>query len=146
MADPNHLFFQWVRGEAPWPPGVQLLGQEIIEAEVGSGEVKVRFKAKPELANVLGKVHGGFISAMLDVVTTNAAATTMESGEIPVTIELKVNYIQPVKIGVVLGFGRVVHRGKSTIFLEGNLRSPENALVATASATVRVIKHPIVST
>ena len=122
-----------------------MLGQEIVKAEVGSGEVQVRFTAIPEFANMLGDVHGGFIAAMLDVVTTCAAATTLESGEAPTTIELKINYIRPAKIGVILGAGSVVHRGKSIVFLEGNLRSSDNALVATASATVRVI-HPTAST
>jgi uncharacterized protein (TIGR00369 family) len=77
---------------------------------------------------------------MLDVVLSDALATTLEQGEFGPTVELKVNYISPAEIGPLYGHGQLVHRGRSIVFLQGELRSPSGQLVATASGTARLTR------
>ena len=42
--------------------------------------------------------------------------------------------------GRITGLGRVVHRGGSTAFLAGELRDETGDVLATATATVRIIR------
>jgi acyl-coenzyme A thioesterase PaaI-like protein len=41
---------------------------------------------------------------------------------------------------LLFGTGRVVHRGGAVAFLEGELRNATNELIATATATARLIQ------
>jgi len=60
-------------------------------------------------------------------------------GEAP-TLELKVNFLRPASPGRITGTGRVVHRGGSIAFLAGELRDEEGEVLATATATARIIR------
>ena len=49
------------------------------------------------------------------------------------------NFLRPVRPGRVVGKGRVVHRDGDLAFLEASLVDSQGALIATATATARVI-------
>jgi acyl-coenzyme A thioesterase PaaI-like protein len=49
-----------------------------------------------------------------------------------------VNFISPAKVGRVLGTGRVVSRGRSICFMEGELNDDKGTLLATAMATSKI--------
>ncbi|WP_374198940.1 PaaI family thioesterase [Streptomyces sp. GESEQ-35] len=53
--------------------------------------------------------------------------------------ELKASFMRPVRPGRILGRGRVVHRVGDIAYLEASLTDTDGALIATASATARVI-------
>ena len=74
------------------------------------------------------------------VIGTTGGTSTLSSDQMCPTLELKVSFIRPVRQGVITGTGRVVHRGGSVAFLEGQLHDSENQLVATATATARILK------
>jgi len=116
-----------------------LLGWRVLEAEIGSGRIRLQFEGKPEFVNPVGNIQGGFLAGMLDYVLSDALATTLDEGEVGPTVEFKVNYVHPSKLGVILGNGRVVHKGRSLAFLEGDLRTPDGELIATASGTARIV-------
>jgi acyl-coenzyme A thioesterase PaaI-like protein len=42
----------------------------------------------------------------------------------------------------VIGRARIVHRGEAMVFAEGELRDPDNRLLATATATLRIVTIP----
>jgi len=140
MSDPEHPFWAAVRGDVPPPPAAELLGWKVIEAEPGSGRIRVEFQATEEFTNPLGNVQGGFIAAMLDDTLGPAGATVAQAQEFAPTIELKVNFIRPAKPGKFVGTGWVVHRGGSIVFLQGELRDASGELVATATATARIVR------
>lgn len=140
MADPTHFFWKAARREIPPPPSAALLGWHVLEAELGSGRARVQFEARPEFANPTGAIHGGFVSAMLDTALADACATTLEAGEFGSTIELKVNFVTPASVGLLYGEGHVVHRGRSIVFLAGELRDGDGRLIATATATARLVR------
>jgi uncharacterized protein (TIGR00369 family) len=138
--DPEHPFWAAVRGDVPPPPAARLLGWKVLEAEPGSGRIRVQFEATEDFTNPLGHVQGGFIAAMLDDTLGPAGATTAGADEFGPTVELKVNFIRPARPGTFVGTGRVVHRGRSIVFLEGELRDDRGELVATATATARIVR------
>ncbi|MBS1810348.1 MAG: PaaI family thioesterase [Acidobacteria bacterium] len=136
----RHVFWEVVEGKLPMPPADQTLGFEVVEAIPDSGQITLEFTAKPEFCNVLGNIGGGFLAAMLDAVTSLAPATTYQHGEFGPTLELKVNFIRACKPGKLRGLGRTVQRTSSVAFVEGALRDANETVVATASATLRIIR------
>ena len=137
----RHVFWDMVEGKLPMPPAERTLGFSFIEAVPDSGQIALEFDARPEFCNVLGNVGGGFLAAMLDEVTSLAPATTYQPGEFGPTLELKVNFIRACKPGKLRGIGQTIHRTNSVAFVEGELRDSSEAIVATASATIRIIRQ-----
>ena len=140
MRDGENPFWAAARGEIPPPPAAALLGWKVLEAEPGSGRIRVQFEAGRDFTNPMGNVQGGFLAAMLDDTLGPALATTFEENEFAPTLELKVSFVGPAKPGTLVGTGRVVHRGGSVAFLEGELRDSAGGLIATASATARLVR------
>jgi uncharacterized protein (TIGR00369 family) len=64
---------------------------------------------------------------------------TLDKDSFAPTIELKVNFIRPASVGKLIGEGRVVARGGSIAFLAGELRAESGELLATATATARIV-------
>ena len=121
-------------------PCHDLMRRDVLTARAGSGEAQVRFDAPEDFSNG-SSLQGGFLAAMLDSAMGAALSTVLEEGEYPPSIELKVNFIRPGHAGIILGSGRVVHRGRSVAFVEGELRDPDGELIATASTTMRVLQN-----
>jgi uncharacterized protein (TIGR00369 family) len=115
-----------------------LLGLKIESYDVAAGCVQVTFDAEPQLLNKLGIIQGGMLAAMLDEAMTLAVGLSLAWGEISPTLELQVNFIRAAQLGRIRGMGRVLRRGKSVAFLEGELTTEGGALIATASATVSI--------
>lgn len=122
------------------PPAVQLLGYRLLSADPERGEARAEFLARPEFLNLMGNVQGGFLSAMLDAVAATALLAQLPPDQLAPTLELKSSFIRPAPAGRILGSGRVVHRGRSIAFLAGELTTEDGALLATATATVRIVR------
>jgi uncharacterized protein (TIGR00369 family) len=140
MSDAEHPFWAAMRGEIPPPPAAKLLGWKVLEAKPGSGRIRIQFEATREFTNPMGNVQGGFLAAMLDDTLGPALATTFEADEFAPTLELKVNFLRPVRPGTLIGTGWVVHRGGTVAFLQGELHNAEGQLLTTATATARMIR------
>ena len=132
-------FWDEMEGRAPMPPAARLLGRRVIDVDADGGTITVEFTARAELCNSAGTVQGGFLAAMLDSTMGPALRATLAAGQRAPTLELKVSFIRPAHVGKLLAHGRVVHRGGSIAFLEGELRNPDGELVATATATARIV-------
>jgi uncharacterized protein (TIGR00369 family) len=119
------------------PPAAALLGWKALSLE--PGRVRVRYTAKPEFANPQGAIQGGFLAAMLDDAMGPALFTLLAAEDFAPTIEMKVNFVRPARTGPIVAEGSVVHKTRSIAFLEGKLETDEGDLVATATATARII-------
>ena len=117
------------------------MGREVTRAEPGSGQAEVHFVGREAFTNGLGNIQGGFLAALLDSTMGAALSTVLAENEVPPTLELKISFIRPGKIGPIVGLGQVVNRGRSVAFLEGELRGPDSKLIAKASATYRIFKE-----
>ena len=120
------------------PGYVDLLGMRPLSAE--PGHVRMEFTATEQFLNPAGVVQGGFITAMLDDTMGPAAVAQLGPGHFAPTLELKVNFLRAVGPGRLVGDGRVVHMGRSVAFLEGSLADEDGNVVATATATARIVK------
>jgi len=124
-------------GMVETPPAAALLGWEGLTLE--PGHVRVRYTARPEFGNPQGAIQGGFLAAMLDDAMGPALFTTLSSEDFAPTIEMKVSFFRPARPGPLIAEGRVVHQTRSLAFLEGTLATEDGDLVATATATARII-------
>jgi uncharacterized protein (TIGR00369 family) len=124
----------------PKPPCAEQRPAQMLGADAESGWIKIGFTARPEFRNPAGFVQGGFLAAMLD--DTMGPAVLMKSGGrvYTATIDLRVSYIAPAKIGSFVGEARVVQIGRTIAFVEAKLMDSDGALVATATTSARVIE------
>jgi uncharacterized protein (TIGR00369 family) len=122
------------------PPGARFLDRRIEKIDPETGEVTARFRSRSEFANRHGTVSGGFLAAMLDSTVGLATLATLAPEETAMTLELKVSYLRPAPIAELIGIGRVIHRGRSVAFTEGELRNESDEVVAKGTATMRIIR------
>ena len=128
-------FFEAIAaGRLPPPECAKTLGLEIIGYDLDAHTVELTFDGKPEFANPIGIVQGGFLSAMLDDTMGLASATAMNVGEFAPTLNMNVQFHRPAKIGKLTGKGRITMRGKEIFHLAAELFQ-DGKLVASATAT-----------
>jgi uncharacterized protein (TIGR00369 family) len=133
------LFWDTMEGRAPLPRAAATLGFELIAADVENGTIEVAFAATEDFTTPLGEVLGGFLAAMLYDTVGPALLATLEPGQFISTLDLKASFLRPAFPGRLVGRGRVVHREGDIAFLEASLTNSDEAVVATAAATARVI-------
>jgi uncharacterized protein (TIGR00369 family) len=133
-------FWEFLEGRRPAPQAAATLGWELSWVAPERGEIEVFFDARDGFTNPMGNVQGGFLAAMLDDTLGPALVATLPDGQFAPTLELKVSFLRPAAPGRITGTGRVVHRGGSIAFLAGELRDEAGQLLATATATARIIR------
>ena len=133
-------FWEFLEGRLPAPPAAAMLGWKLSWVEPDRGEIEVFFDAHEGFSNPMGNVQGGFLAAMLDDTLGPALVATLDADQFALTLELKVNFLRPAAPGPIIGTGRVVHRGGSIAFLAGELRNEAGDVLATATATARIIR------
>jgi uncharacterized protein (TIGR00369 family) len=138
MTELTGPFWDGVAGRVPMPPAAQTLGLEIVEADP-AGTVDLAFAATERFTNPSGNVLGAFVAAMLYDTVGPALLATLGPDEFQSTVEMKTTFLRPARPGRLTAHGRVVHRVEDIAFLEAVLRDPDDAVVATATATARVI-------
>jgi uncharacterized protein (TIGR00369 family) len=142
MPERDDPLWHFVHNRLPGPPSSRFLGWRCVELDVARGTIAVEFAPKPECLNPAGGIAGGFIAHMLDATIGPGVAITLAPGQFPTTVEFKVCFLRPVRLGTVIGRARIVHRGEAMVFAEGDLRDPDNRLLATATATLRIVTIP----
>ncbi|CCE06284.1 putative member of the Thioesterase superfamily [Bradyrhizobium sp. STM 3843] len=124
----------------PAPPSAQLLGWHLLDARPAEGWIRIGFDGKHEFCNPAGFIQGGILSAMLDD-TMGPAVFVMTEGRLyTVTVTMTVNFMAPAEPGPMIGEGRVTQLGRTIAFMEGRLTRAGGALIATATATARLVE------
>ena len=122
------------------PPAAQLLGWHLLDARPAEGWLKVGFDGKREFCNPAGFIQGGLLSAMLDD-TMGPAVLVMSEGRLyTTTISMTVNFLSPAKPGPIVGEAKVTQLGKTIAFVEAKLMAEDGTVLATASASERLLE------
>lgn len=106
----------------------------IAHEDLPDGRVRLALATGPEHVNEVGIVHGGITALLLDGAMGRCAGRTLEPGQTCATVQLSVQYLAPAE-GRITAVGRVVKRGRSVAFLEGECTRADGALVARAHGT-----------
>lgn len=116
------------------------LGVEVEEA--GEGWVRLRVPARDDLRNAAGApVHGGVLSALVDMAVGGALSTLHEEaagGVGQTTLDLNVSFLAAAD-GDVVAEGRILRRGRTVAFGETTIRDATGRLVAVGRATYMIV-------
>ncbi len=127
-------------GELPPPPISVLMGFILRTVEPG----RVVFDVEPAEYhyNPIGVVHGGLAATLLDSAIGCAVQSLSPVGVAYTTVELKVNYVRPLRsgMGVVSGEGKVLHFGRQIALAEARLTGPDGKLYAHATSTCLIMR------
>src|SRR5262245_20373890 len=122
------------------PPVGTLIGLEPVRIDDGSAVFRLEAR-RDKHANPMGTLHGGILCDLADAAMGMACASRLDEGESFTTVELKINYLRPVTDGLLEARARVVHGGKSVVYLECEVLSlPQEKLVAKSTSTCLVLR------
>ena len=102
------------------------------------GSITYKMTIKDKHLSSPNTAHGATIAGFMDcVLGLSALSEAITQDNLTSTVEFKINYIRPVKLGEELvGTGQVVHKGKSLMISQGEIRiSGTNELVAMGQGT-----------
>jgi uncharacterized protein (TIGR00369 family) len=107
---------------------------------VRDGEVTFTCLPDESAYNPIGVVHGGLVCTILDSVTACAVHSTLARGIGYTSLDISVSYLRPVTAdsGLLTARGWVTRRGRRAAFSEGDVRTPDGKVVATAKSTCLV--------
>jgi uncharacterized protein (TIGR00369 family) len=95
--------------------------------------------ADDRFANPVGVVQGGFLAAMADSAMGSATITFAQAADRKVfssSIEMKISFLAPAKIGTVLECtARVVQSGRRVAFVEAEIVDDRGTVVARANSS-----------
>lgn len=126
------------RGEIPPPPIADLIGFSLTDVE--PGRAVVTLEAGPRHLNPMGTLHGGVLCDVADAAMGIAYAGTLDEGETFTTLELKINFLKPVRAGRLVATSRLVKGGHTVGLLECDVVDDKDRLVARASSTCMTLR------
>ncbi|HEX3511534.1 MAG TPA: PaaI family thioesterase [Solirubrobacteraceae bacterium] len=115
-------------------PFAALIGADLIE--VAPEQVTGRMEWAPERCTAGGLLHGGALMALADGCGGVCAFLNLPEGAVgTATIESKTNFMRGVREGAVTATTRPLHKGRTTIVIETEIRREDGALVAKVTQT-----------
>jgi len=116
----------------------ELIGTEVSEAE--EGRAVARLQVEGRHLNPNGTVHGGVVYTLVDVSMAEALRTVIEGDGRPVTIEIKINYLEPGKPGVLSSTARIRKAGGRITIVEAEVSQEDSGeVVALATGTYTLV-------
>jgi|TARA_B110000879_G_scaffold195071_1_gene263451 uncharacterized protein (TIGR00369 family) len=101
-------------------------------ADADKDTCRLSFEVTDMLRNPQGSLHGGAMCAAMDISMGHLVNKVAGPGA---TVELKVQFMRPVKEGTVTVEGRFTKRGRNLSFMESRLSGSDGKLAALATAT-----------
>lgn len=124
---------QLVRRRMRESKSTELLGFDV--ESVRKGRAIFRLDVRPRHKQIHGVVHGGILAALADTTGAIAAYSVIPRGVEIATLELKINYLEPVPGGRVKADARVLRAGRNFIVAECDIYNPTGSLAAKAIMT-----------
>src|SRR6059058_698775 len=109
------------------------LGFEVERVERGRAVFLLDVRAHHKQLH--GVVHGGILAALADTTAAIAAYTVVPRGTEIATVELKINYLEPVPGGRIKSEARVLRAGRNFVVAECEIWNEDNSLAAKALLT-----------
>ncbi|MGH9773334.1 MAG: PaaI family thioesterase [Candidatus Acidiferrales bacterium] len=104
-------------------------------ASAGPGRALIRMRVAPRHKQVHGVVHGGVLAALADTAGGLATYMACPRGTRVATLEMKMNYLEPVEKGVIEADARVLRRGRNFAVVDCDVHDDAGRLVAKSLMT-----------
>jgi len=111
----------------------ELLGFDVESVQDGRAIFRLDVHARHK--QIHGVVHGGILAALADTAAAIAAYTAVPRGVELATLELKINYLEPVSGGRVKADAKVLRAGRNFIVTECEIFNESGSLAAKALLT-----------
>jgi len=140
MPDWHALLDHIVARKGPLPPHVEVLRLPAIDGWE-PGRVWCDWPVDPDLIQPHGALFGGYISAVADEMVGLATLTVLDNDATFATADTRTNYFRPISDGVIAIEAKVIHKGRTNIFVEATFTDKAGKLCAKASATESVLRQ-----
>jgi uncharacterized protein (TIGR00369 family) len=111
----------------------ELLGFDV--ESVRPGRAIFRLNVHSRHKQIHGVVHGGILAALADTTAAIAAYTAVPQGTEIATVELKINFLEPVPGGRIKSEARVLRAGRNFVVTECEIFNEDGSLAAKALLT-----------
>ena len=115
------------------------LGLEEVIDHGESGRAVLRFRARMDQCHSGGVVQGGFVTGWIDSTMAYVVMAQTDFALSPLSLEIKVSFLQSARIGPVVAEAWIERRGRTTAFLEGLVRDEAGTVLAKATSTVKLV-------
>ena len=113
---------------------LRLLGAKtIFESE----KCLVLFNSIPTLFNPQGTLHGGIISTIMDI----SMGHLLEKEQTGTTIELKVNFLLPIKHEKIICEGSYIKKGRNISVMQAKIFKEDKKIAAYATSTWKIFNN-----
>ena len=113
------------------------IGAEVAEAD--SGRAVVTLDAGDNHANRHGSVHGGAVATLVDTAMGAAVYSEFDGEQAPVTVEMKVTYLEPAPVGRLTATAQVKRAGKRITIVETEVCAADGSVVAHGIGTFTTV-------
>jgi len=114
-------------------PYYTLLNMKIQEVKDGYARLTMNLEEKH--LQFLKTVHGGAIASLADSAAAWATVGSTGLEAVPITVEMKINFLAPVKSGRLTAEARIVHKGKTISLSDVEVKDDKGRLVAKSLVT-----------
>ena len=114
----------------------KLLGIEIIN--IGEDIARLSLHINQNQLNQNGVVHGGIISSLADSAAAVVLLSNIETGKNTSTIELKINFLRPVKSNNLFADAKIIHKGSRIAVVDIDIKNRAEQLIAKCLATFMI--------
>jgi len=128
--------------ESEKPAFLDLFQCKITKVDRSQGICEMDFEVTEDYCHSVNVIQGGFITAMLDSVSSHAVFVTSPDIANVSTMELKVSFYAPSLAGRYRAIGKVEKQGYKTAFVSGELINADGVTTAVLSATAKIIRQP----
>ena len=133
----NPAYVQAVRETVSDSPFFRHLSMTIREMDIGCAVVDL--DVDTEHLQAFGYVHGGVYASAIDTAAFWSAFCELEEGTGITTVDLKVNYLAPVKAGKLTAEGKRIKMGKTLGLAEATVKDVQGRVVAHGTSTLIVL-------
>jgi acyl-CoA thioesterase len=121
-------------------PFAKLIGLELDT--IGPGLAVMSMRIRDDLKQNNGVVHGGAIASLIDTAMAFAIIPLLAEGERSTTVDLTINYLQPLTSGRATATARVLRGGRRVIAVSADVFDELSNLTATALSTYLRLSTP----
>jgi uncharacterized protein (TIGR00369 family) len=118
-------------------PYFRLLSMKILELSPGRALMETVVEEKHIQA--FGFVHGGALASIIDTAAFWSAFCDLDEDTGITTVDLKLNYLAPVKEGKLIARGKRLKMGKTLGLGEAEILSEDGKLIAQGTSTLIVL-------
>lgn len=120
------------------PPFLDLIGCTIEDVDPTEGTCTMIFNITEQLCHSGNIVQGGFITAMLDTVSSHAVFGCNNDVTALATLDLRVNFYKASHPGRIRAVGKIEKLTRNIAFLSAELFNEEGERTASLSASAKV--------